>query len=212
MIKKSKEQHSEKLVGWLSNFADKFGEKVIKDNNINPQELKNAGYMDNILDIINRNKKISVEEKVAKYRELVGLDLVENLEKEGEQNTNKQASEKTASRIMLSIRDKTAQQAVADQNLNDRIKQYIEQVVRNRDGAIATPAIVEQLHNYLKVDAEWLRIHFDEIKQIVDSAKQQVSSNRQQPELPINDLARTDEPSKGEKEAPPFLPPAQSPA
>lgn len=212
MIKKSKEQHSEKLVGWLSNFADKFGEKVIKDNNINPQELKNAGYMDNILDIINRNKKISVEEKVAKYRELVGLDLVENLEKEGEQNTNKQASEKTASRIMLSIRDKTAQQAVADQNLNDRIKQYIEQVVRNRDGAIATPAIVEQLHNYLKVDAEWLRIHFDEIKQMVDSAKQQVSSNRQQPELPINDLARTDEPSKGEKEAPPFLPPAQSPA
>ena len=42
------------------------------------------------------------------------------------------------------------------------------------------------------------------------SAKEKVNSHRQEPEIPINDLARTDDPSSGEQEAPPFLPPAKS--
>ena len=197
------EKSSEKLVGWLANFADSVGEKIAKDNNIDPQELKNAGYMDNILDIVNRKKKVSVEEKVAKYRELVGLDMVDNIEKEG-------GKEVTASRIVLSIRDKVAQDT--DKQLMDRVNQYIEQVVKNRDGSIATPAILEQLINYIKVDEEWLRAHFEQIKQTIERAKQDVMSQRQNVELPVNDLARTDDPSKGEKEAPPFLPPATSPA
>ena len=299
MIKKSKEYHSEKLVGWLSNFADRFGGKVIRDNNIDPQELKNAGYMDNILDIVNRNKKVSVEEKVLRYRELVGLDMVENLEKEGEQVSNKEAmakksfeigqlwsgsmsdsedsesqevfaiiieynpeyqsnnivarffandkehgeivvseksfrkqfpyfkgmvknpkismpdeafSEKMASRVVLSIRDKVAQDVNKDHQLLEKARQYIDQVIKNRDGSIAMPAIIEQLNNYLKIDTSWLREHIEEIKKIIDNAKQQVASQRQQPELQINDLARTDDPSRGEKEAPPFLPPARSTA
>lgn len=202
MIKKSKEQHSEKLVGWLANFADTLGDKIAKDNNIDPQELKNAGYMDNILDIVNRKKKVSVEEKVAKYRELVGLDLVDNLEKEG-------GKEVTASRICLSFRDKVAQ--TAENQLMERVKQFVEQVIKNRNGSIATPAILEQLENYIKVDKEWLRGHLEQIEKIIAQAREGLQPEIYN-ELPVNDLARTDEPAKGEKEAPPFLPPATSPA
>ena len=39
---------------------------------------------------------------------------------------------------------------------------------------------------------------------------QRIERERQNVELPVNDLARTDDPSKGEKEQPPFLPPATS--
>lgn len=198
-----REYMTENTVDWLKDFADKQGEKVAKDNNINPQEFKNAGYMENILDIVNRNKHISVEEKVARYRELAGLDLVENLEKEG-------GKEIVASHITLSIRDKIAKNPDEDNQLKDQIKQYIDQVIKNRNGSIAVPAILDQLNNYLKIDTEWLRAHLEEISQMVDQARRQVISC-ERPELLINDLARTDEPNKGEKEAPPFLPPPHQP-
>lgn len=206
MIKRSDEKASENLVGWLKNFADELGDKIAKDNNIEPQDLKNAGYMDNILDIVNRKKKVSVEEKVAKYRELVGMDIVENIAKEG----GNEIKQVTASRISLSIRDKVAQNAGGDQKL-DSVKQFIEQVIRNRNGSIATPAILDQLENYIKVDKEWLRDHLEQIEGMVAGAREQFHPETYN-ELPINDLARTDEPSKGEKEAPPFLPPATAPA
>lgn len=205
MIKRSKEQHHEKLVGWLANFAEQLGDKIAQDNNIDPQELKNAGYMDNILDIVNRKKQISVEEKVAKYRELVGLDLVNNIEKEGGKK-----KEVTASRISLSIRDKVAQSAAGQQGLLDKVKQFVDQVIRNRNGSIATPAILEQLENYIKVDKEWLREHLEQIEGMIAHARKEFRPETYN-ELPINDLARTDEPSRGEKEAPPFLPPATPP-
>jgi hypothetical protein len=197
----------ENTVDWLKDFADKQGEKIAKDNNIDPAELKNAGYMDNILDIVNRKKQVSVEEKVAKYRELVGMDAVENMAKEGG-NEPKQV---TASRISLSIRDKVAQEEAdpaRDKKLMDNIKQYVDQIVVNRNGSIATPAILDQLESYMKVDKEWLREHLEQIEDMVAGAREKVLPETH--ELPINELARTDEPSKGEKEAPPFLPPATS--
>lgn len=195
---------TEKLADWLNDFANQQVKKLTSENNIEPQELKNAGYMDNILDIVNRNKKISVEEKVSKYRELVGLDLVENLEKEG-------GKEVIASRIVLSIRDKIAQNVNNDKQTMEQIRQYVDQIIKNRDGSIAMPAILEQLNNYLKIDKDWLRDHLEEIKKMIDNAKKRVESHRQQSEPSINDLARTDDPSRGEKEPPPFLPPAHSP-
>jgi hypothetical protein len=201
MIKRTKIGHSEKLVGWLANFADQVGDKIAKDNNIDPQELKNAGYMDNILDIVNRKKKISVEEKVSKYRELVGLDLIDSIEKEG-------GKEVTASRISISIRDKIA---TSEQQITDNIKQFIEQVIKNRNGSIATPAILDQLENYIKIDKEWLRAHLEQIENIIAKSREQFHPEAYD-EPPINDLARTDDPVRGEKEAPPFLPPASSSA
>jgi len=197
------EYMTENTVDWLKDFADKQGEKIAKDNNIDPQELKNAGYIDNILDIVNRKKKTSVEEKVAKYRELVGLDMVDNIEKEG-------GKEVMASRISLSIRDKVAQSVGNDQQLMEKINQFIDQIITNRNGFIATPAILDQLESY-KVDKEWLREHLEQIESMVANARKKFQPEMYN-ELPISDLARTDEPSKGEKEAPPFLPPAASPA
>src|SRR5690242_16722559 len=87
----------ENMVGWLANFADRFGYQ----NNITPDELaKDAGNrLDNILTIMERNKASSVEAKVQKYRELVGMDAIEAIQKE-----SKQEAQKTASRISLSIR------------------------------------------------------------------------------------------------------------
>jgi len=203
MKRDGNDKYSEKLVGWLANFADQVGNKLAKDNNIDPQELKNAGYIDNILDIVNRQKKISVEEKVAKYRELVGLDFIDSIEKEG-------GKEVTASRIVLSIRDKVAQGAGNDQQLLDKIKQFVEQVIKNRNGSIATPAILDQLENYIKVDKEWLREHLEQIEEMVANERKQFHPETYS-DLPVKDLARTDDPSKGEKEQPPFLPPAASP-
>ncbi len=196
------EKVTEKLVGWLANFADREVDKLAQQNNININEFKNANYMENILDIVNRKKKTSVDEKVAKYREMVGLDLVDTLEKEGGKAV-------VASRISLSIRDKIAQDMGDGQKqLLDKVKQYIAQVVQNRNGAIVTPAIIDQLADYLKVDEEWLRNHYEEIKQMVEGAKEEFKPQTYN-EVSVNDLARTDESSK-DKEPPPFLPPSSS--
>ena len=200
MSKRDGDKHSEKLVGWLANFADDLGDKLAKDNNIDPQELKNAGYMDNILDIVNRKKKVSVEEKVAKYREMVGLDLVDNnISKEG-------GREVTASRVVLSFREKCANQ---DQKLMEQIKDYVEHIIKNRNGSIATPAILDQLEHYMKVDKEWLREREDTILDCVEKARAKFQPEHYN-DIQVDQLTRTDDPSKDEKEAPPFLPPAAS--
>lgn len=197
------EKVTENLVGWLKNFADREGEKLIKENNLTAAEIKNADYLENILDIVNRKKKTSVEEKVAKYREMVGLDLVNTLEKEGGKAIT------ASTRIPLSIRDKIAQSVSDDQKqLLDKVKQYIAQVVQNRNGAIVTPAIIDQLADYLKVDEEWLRNHYEEIKQMVESAKQEFQPQTYN-EVSVNDLARTDESAK-DKEPLLFQPPTHS--
>lgn len=193
------EYMTENMVDWLKDFADKQAEKVAQDNNINPQDLKNAGYMDNILDIVNRKKKVSVEEKVAKYRELVGLDMIDNIEKEG-------GREVTASRIVLSCRDKVGSE---DTQLMDKVKQYITDIIRNRNGSIATPAIIDQIEHYMKVDKEWLRAREEEILDYVKKAREQFQPQDHN-EIQIDQLTRTDDPSKNEKEAPPFLPPASA--
>lgn len=192
---------SENMVDWLKDFADKQGEKIATDNNINPQELKNAHYMDNILDIVNRKKKTSVEEKVAKYREMVGLDIVENISKEG-------GREVTASRVVLSFREKIANE---EQQLMDRVNQYVGQIIKNRNGSIATPAILDQLEHYLKVDKEWLRERQDAILDAIKKAREEFQPQHYNNDVQVDQLTRTDDP-KGDKEAPPFLPPASAPA
>lgn len=192
---------TENKVDWLKDFADKQAEKLAKDNNLEPQDLKNANYMDNILDIVNRKKKVSVEEKVAKYREMVGLDFVENnIEKEG-------GREVTASRVVLSFREKTANE---DQKTMDQIRQYVAQVIKNRNGAIATPAILDQIEHFMKVDKEWLREREDELTSMIEKAREEFQPKNYN-DVQVEQLTRTDDPSKGEKEAPPFLPPASAP-
>lgn len=206
------EKVSEKLVGWLASFADQMGNKIVKDNNLTPEELKNANHLENILDIVKRNKKISVDDKVAQYRQLVGLDLMDSLEKEGNGNMpNKEAHTKKLSRMPLSIRDKIAQNISMDQQqIMDKVRQYVEQVIKNRNGAIATPAILEQLEDYIKVDKDWLREHYSEIESIVENARKAFFPQSYH-NAPINDFARTDDPQKSDKEAPLFLPPTPSP-
>jgi hypothetical protein len=194
------EYMTESMVDWLKDFADKQAEKVAKDNKIDPRELKNAGYMDNILDIVNRKKKISVEEKVAKYRELVGLDMIDSIEKEG-------GHEVIASRVILSCREKVA---TGDEQLIEKVRQYITDIIRNRNGSIATPAIIDQLEHYMKLDKEWLRKRENEILDYVKKAREQFQPQNYN-EVQVDQLTRTDDPSKGEKEAPPFLPPASAP-
>lgn len=241
-MKRDDDRHSEKLVGWLANFADKLGDK---NSNISPQEHKNAGHIENILDIVNRNKKTSVDAKVEEYRRLVGLDFIDSIEKEGRKEANKEAmakkpfeigqlwsgiqdnpetdpkvstptdffNPKNASRMVISIRDKVAQDERNDGLKMDKIKQYIGEVIRNRNGAIATPAILDQLENYMKadkVDKEWLRRNLEQIEGLISNARAEFHPN-QNNEIPVNELARTDNPSRGEKEAPLFLPPATSP-
>lgn len=196
------EYMTENMVDWLKDFADKQAEKIAKDSNIDPKDLKNAGYMDNILDIVNRKKKVSVEEKVAKYRELVGLDLIDNtnIEKEG-------GREVTASRIVLSFREKAANE---EQQTMDNIKQYVDQIIKNRNGSIATPAILDQLEQYMKVDKEWLREREEAILDIINKAREGFQPQHYN-DVQVDQLTRTDDPSRGEKEAPPFLPPAAAP-
>lgn len=193
---------SEKTVDWLKDFANKQGEKLLKDTNVNPDELKNAGRIENILDIVNRQKKVSVDEKVQKYRQLVGLDLIDSIEKEG-------GKEIIASKIPLSIRDKFANDELDHNDIIQKIKQYVSQVITNRNGSIATPAIIEQIEKYIRVDKDWLRKHYDEIEQIIDNAKKGFTPKVYN-ELKVNDLARTDDPSKGDKEQPLFLPQTSS--
>lgn len=193
----------ENTVGWLKDFADKEGEKLATQNGIDPNELKRANYMDNILDIVNRKKQTSVEEKVAKYRELVGLDLItNNIEKEG-------GKEVVASRVRLSLRDKVGQAMDHNQVMGD-IKQYVDEVIKNRNGIVATPALLDQLEHYMKLDKEWLRANYEVIEKLIEDARKAFHPQTYN-ELPINDLARTDDPSKGENQEPaPFLPPASS--
>lgn len=210
-MKRDNYKYSEKLVGWLGSFADQQAERLAKSNNIDINELKNAGRIENILDIVNRKKQTSVEEKVAKYRELAGLDLIDTIEKSGNDDAeNKEAATKVSRRISLSIRDKTAQSIEQDdkKKLND-IKQFIGQLVHNRNGTIATPAIIEQLEHFMKLNKEWLREHYEELTKVIDKIKDNFKPQLDD-ELSINDLVRTDEPSRGEKEPPPFLPPAST--
>lgn len=192
---------TENKADWLKDFADKQAEKLAKDNNLEPKDLKNAHYMDNILDIVNRKKKVSVDEKVAKYREMVGLDFVENsIEKEG-------GREVTASRVVLSFREKCANE---DQATMDNIKQYVAQVIKNRNGAIATPAILDQIEHFMKVDKEWLRDRENELTNMIEKEREEFQPKNYN-DVQVEQLTRTDDPSKGEKEAPPFLPPASAP-
>ncbi len=196
------EYMKEKTIGWLVDFADKEGEKLAAQNGIDPSELKKANYMDNILDIVNRKKKQSVSEKVQHYRELVGLDMVMNMEKEG-------VKEVVASRMPLSLRDKTAQNVDLKQTMGN-IKQYVNEVMKNRNGAIATPALLEQIENYMNLDKGWLRANYEIIENAIEEARKSFHPQTYN-DLPINDLARTDDPSKGEnKEQSQFLPPASS--
>ncbi len=160
------------LVGWLSNFADREAAKYANDTSSNKIE--------SILDIVGRNKKTSVEEKVAQYRELAGLDMVDKIEKEG-------GREITASYIKLSQFD-------APMNSNedmDRIKQYVESIVKNRNGHIATPAIFEQLGDFLGLGKDWLHENYEQVERVIESVK-----NAFQPEqyagLSPMDLARNE--------------------
>jgi hypothetical protein len=194
------EYMTEKKADWLSDFADDEAKKLAQQNNMSVDELKTAGRMDNILDIVERRKKQSVADKVQSYRELVGLDLITNLEKEG-------GKEISASRMPLSLRDKFAQNTDQKQ-LMDNIKQYVDEVIKNRNGIVATPALLEQLEHYMRLDKEWLRTNYEAIEKIIEDARNQFNPQTYN-ELPISDLARTDDPSKGEnREQPLFLPPA----
>lgn len=183
----------ENTVGWLKDFADKEGEKIAKQNGIDPNELKKANYMDNILDIVNRKKKTSVDEKVAKYRELVGLDLVMNIEKEG-------GKEIVASCMKLSSRHKNAQQMDHRQTMDD-IKQYVDQVIKNRNGIVATPALLDQLEHYMGLDKDWLRANYEVVEKIIEDSRKKFQPQDYN-ELSINDLARTDDRSQDEESAP----------
>lgn len=192
---------TENMVDWLKDFADKQAEKIASENEITPQDMKNANYMENILDIVNRKKKMSVESKVQHYRELVGLDMIDNLEKEGGREVTA-----SATRIVLSFREKTADK---DEQMMEKIRQYVFDVVRNRNGAIATPAILDQIEHYMQLDKEWLRERQDVILGDIEKAKAEFQPHNYN-DIQAEQLARTDEPSRGEKEQPLFLPPATS--
>lgn len=193
------EKSSEKLVGWLANFADQQAKKQASAS----LDEKSAGYMDHILNIVNRNKTNSVEAKVDELRQRVGLDLIENnIEKSG---GNEEPKKATASRRPLSIRDKVATSA-NDATL-DKVKDYITQVIFNRNGAVATPAIYEQLVNYMNVDKDWMLANSDALEKIVNEAREKFTPKSYH-DAPVNELARTDDPSRGDREPPPFLPPA----
>lgn len=200
MIKRDKNgiPYRENMVNWLKSFADDQALKLAEKNNIDPQEFKNAGYNENILEIVERNKKTQVQAKVDKYRMLVGLDDVLNnkIEKAGENETAKTT---TASRRPLSIRDKVASNEEA-------VAQFIDQVVRNRNGNIATPAIIEQLQTYLKISNEWLQENYDKIEAMVEDARKN-NVLVDDKALPVNELA-TDQ-TRLEKEPALFTPPTK---
>lgn len=281
------ETSGEQLCGWLKSFADTFA----KNNNIAPtfiEQPKQSSYQSNILDIMNRNKKSAIETRIDELRQRAGLDLLDNIEKAGENDIeNKEAmakrpievgqmwagpngdsgeqfaivtgyypdqqnkdvayrwffeevngepmlsseksfykehpwykgiardpktstpdeffTNKKASFGPLSIRHKVAQSV----NPMTDIKQFVSQVIQNRNGSVATPAIFEQMEKYLKLDKEWLRQNYEEIKKIIDKAHQdftpQIYNNTN-----IDELARTDDPDKGKAEPTPFQPPATS--
>lgn len=190
----------ENMVGWLKHFADRYAEKNdIKPEELTQEQVKDAGTrLDNILTIMERNKVSTVEAKVQRYRELVGLDMVDSLQKESNQET-----EKTASRTPLSIRDKIAQQQDGEKTMAN-IKQYIADVIKNRNGTIATPAILEQLENYLQIDREWLRNNYEDLKSIIEKTRKEFHP-QQYRDVSVEDLTRTDDQGQSkEKEAPPI--------
>jgi hypothetical protein len=195
------EYTTERLVNWLSDFADKQGQKILQDESLYP---KSANYTDNILNIINRKKNQTIEEKVAHYRELVGLDQLEKIEKEGEQEQHK-----TASRFLLSMRDKIAQEntVMDSKQLMEKIKEYVVSIVKNRNGVIAMPAIIEQLEHYMKVDREWMIEHYEEIESIITQAKKDFSP-QEYDTLSVDMLTKSD--NRVEKEPPLFVPPTKS--
>lgn len=192
------EYTQEKMVDWLEQFANDQGTKKGA-----PEPAKEAGFMDKMKSILDRGKASTVESKVENYRKMVGLDMIGDLEKAGEQeNTNKEAEKTvTASRPPLSIRDKTAQQQEPKQLLNN-IKEFVTQVIHNRNGAIATPAILEQLEHYLKLDKEWLRNNYEDIEKIIEQVRQEFHP-KVYDDASIQELTRTDDPMK-EKESPPI--------
>jgi len=187
---------TEKPVDWIAQFADSEAKKIADKHNISIDEIKNAGRLENILDIVERKKKLTVESKVIQYRQMVGLDLVNNIEKEA-------LKEVKASRIALSSRDNVGQN---DTKLFDNIKQYVSHIINNRNGAIPTPAILEQIENYMNVDKDWLRNNYTELEKIINATKENFKPETYH-EFQASDLARTDNPSKGEKEPPLFMPP-----
>ena len=192
-ITRQSEAPTERLVGWLRHFADQEADKhgvpeVTQD--------KEAHHLDNILNVLNRNKKQSVEEKVAKYRELVGLDLVntiDNIEKEGE---GKFAS------IALSIHAKQA----SNKYSMDDIKEYIKDIIANSNGTISAPALSEQLHKLLGLDQDWLNTNQKEIMSCIDKEREAFRPKEYEV-ISVHELSRTDEPNKNEKEPPLFAPP-----
>jgi altronate dehydratase len=191
---------SERMVDWLADFADKEGGNLIKNHSITQEDIKEAGHIENILQIVHRQKKQSVEDKVMHYRQLVGLDQLNAIEKEGEQDGKKEV---VASRLPLSIRDKIAQQ---DANkIIEQMKEYIGQIIKNRNGAIATPAIFDQLGTYFQVDKDWLREHYDMLQQIIDKVKKDFQPTTYNA-IPVDQLAKTD-PINKEKEPPLFAQP-----
>lgn len=203
---------TEKKVDWLNDFANKQGEKLA-ELGVDIDSIKNANHMDNILDIMNKQKKISVDQKVMEYRRLVGMDLLDAMEKAGTDSIDtKEIKAKSASlsKFSLSIRDKSAQHIGDENDILDRVKQYVTQVIKNRDGSITMPAILDQLHTYLKIDTDWLRTNVEEIKKLINHEKNQIAANKHESDVFINDLARTDDPSRGEKEQPLFMPPANT--
>lgn len=143
---------SQRLSGWLRNFADSEAPKYAKDDTT-------ANRLENILDIVGRQKKVSVEERVKHYRELVGLDMLDKIEKEG-------GREVVAKYIKLSQFD-----IVNNDNLA-RVKQYVEQLVKNRNGYIAGPAIFEQLKSFLRLSDDWLHENYEQVEKIINDTKQ----------------------------------------
>lgn len=292
------EYTKERMVDWLQDFADEQGTKHGA-----PEPQKDAGFMDRMRAIVNHNKESTVEAKVEQYRQMVGLGLVDSLEKAGENeptskeaakkievgsvweanelpglfarvlasdghevkvlevdktglgyfregitesertyrrieflnqyeywgapgtelpskedqlisdhNNGKhqdflncpkcQAQSKQASRASLSIRDKTAQQQ-DDKQLMTNIKEFVTDVIQNRNGAVATPALFDQIEDYLKVNKEWLRNNFDDVNTIIEKARKQFHPKTYN-DVSVHDLTRTDDPMK-DKEPPPIV-------
>jgi len=194
---------TEKLSSWLVDFADSEAEKIAKQNNLNVEDIKSAGYMDSITNIMNRKKINSVEGKVQDYREAVGLDLVSNIEKSGEQDASKEVL------AALSIRDKIAKEEQSDvietneisnedkEKLED-IKKFVSKLIENRNGSIATQAILEQIKEFvIDEDETWMLDHDGEIEAAIKGAKEKFTP-KSYGDISIDELTKTDGQSKNE--------------
>jgi hypothetical protein len=200
---------TERTADWLTEFAKDQAKEIATKNNIDP---KKADVLHNILDIVKNNKKTALEEKIEGYRQSVGLSQLADIAKEGNNIPNNKEAMK-ATRILLSIRDKIAEEEIVEQEdpkelqaALDKINQFVVRVIENRNGSIATPAILEQLKDYVGIDNDWLRKHYSEVEKIIESAKNNFKPQEYN-DLQVGDLARTDEPNKNDKEAPIWQPP-----